>query len=350
MGWERFYGHANKREMFARALQRGRLGHAYLFCGPSGIGKRSFARLLAQSLLCSNRPEGELTACGECAGCRQVITKNHPDLMEVGLPEGKTELPIELFVGSAERRGREGLCHELSLSAMQGGYRIAIIDDADRMNVASANALLKTLEEPGPGAVLILIAEDSDQVIQTIRSRCQLLFFGPLSENDLRKALEDLLERQEELASNLPLDQAIAGANGSIERAWTRLNQSQEFVSAEQSLKQALRSPQWTSARISKAAEPLLSQFGSDTGAQRQGAHAVLGCCLDACHERLLSSSTEGAMSDWQRDLWADAVDLCLETSIQIERRATVSLCLDAFFQELEIRLRPTWKTAAVRS
>ncbi|WP_237228378.1 DNA polymerase III subunit delta' [Rubinisphaera sp. JC750] len=349
MGWEQYYGHEQKREMFARALQRGRLGHAYLFVGPSGIGKRSFARLLAQSLLCTRRPDGELTACGECSGCRQVLTRNHPDLMEVGLPEGKSELPIDVFVGSPERRGREGLCHELSLSAMQGGYRIAIIDDADRMNIASANALLKTLEEPGPGAVLILIAEDADQVIQTIRSRCQQLYFGPLNENDLRKAVEDQLARQEPGESQLPLETVLAGAHGSVEQALGRMNRSPDFAAAEKSLQDMLARPQWTAARLSKAAEPLLSQFGSDTSAQREGAHAVVGCCLKACYRQLVGGATAG-LSDWQRDHWADAVDLCLETGIQIDRRATVALCLDAFFQELEIRLRPTWNPSPVRS
>ncbi len=349
MNWQQLYGHDQQQEMFQRAIQRGRLGQAYLLTGPSGIGKRTFASLLAQSLLCRQRGATELTACGQCAGCRQVQSGTHPDFMQVGLPEGKTELPIEVFVGSSEKRGREGLCHELSLSPMQGGYRIALIDDADSMNVASANALLKTLEEPGPGAVLILIAEDADQVIQTIRSRCQQVFFGPLSPEDLRLALQNLADTTGEL-TEAQRESAILQSKGSVSRALQWLGQNEQQAGSQATFVKLLRRGAFRAADLAVAGEAVMGQFGSDTHSQREGALAIVTGCLEYCHEQLTRLESSAPASEEIGDAWAEALELCLDTTIQIERRAAVLLCLDAFYQELEIRLHPTWKKAAARS
>ncbi|HUG91942.1 MAG TPA: hypothetical protein VML55_13975, partial [Planctomycetaceae bacterium] len=98
--------------MFRRALSRGRFSHAYLFAGPEGAGKRLFARTLAQCLFCQADQRAQaLEACGTCSACRQMQAGTHPDYLAVGCPDGKSALPIELFVGPPERRGREGLCH-----------------------------------------------------------------------------------------------------------------------------------------------------------------------------------------------------------------------------------------------
>lgn len=353
MNWQRIRGHQRQREMFARAVARQRLGQAYLLLGPAGIGKRTFAVGLAEALLCQRRQPGELTACGECPGCRQVLSRTHPDFMQVGLPPGKTELPIDVFVGSPEKRGREGLCYELSLKPMHGGHRVAIVDDADKMNVASANSLLKTLEEPGPGAVLILIAADPDQVIQTIRSRCQQVFFGPLVEPELRGVLAELAEQQEELAEPLRdsarLERAIQEAEGSVGRAVEVLSRSDELQQSRQRLQGVLNQPGFRVQQLASAGEAVMAQMGSETAAQRDGALTILGGCLQHFHERL-QSHPPGTVTEQQRDVWADALELCLETTIQIDRRAAVNLCLEAFYQELEIRLRPTWKKSAARS
>lgn len=346
------YGHEQQREMFRRALSRGRLGHAYLFSGPRGIGKQRFARFLAQSLMCERHSAELLAPCGECAGCRQVLSGTHPDLFQVGLPTGKSELPIETFVGSPEKRGREGLCHDLAMAPMHGGYRVAIIDDADCMNVASANALLKTLEEPGPRSVLILIAEDPEQVIRTIRSRCQQVYFGPLSTDDLRSVVlqNAAVESQELPAERLEL--ALAEANGSVQQAEAWLSRTEQGGAAIAHLNAVLTRPGFRVFELTQAAEQVISQFGSETREQRAGGQAILDCCLALCHRRLTESTQVEFREEFShiRDAWGDAVELCLRTSVQLERRASVPLCLDAFYQELEICLRPTWKNVAAQS
>ncbi|MFK7818260.1 MAG: DNA polymerase III subunit delta' [Planctomycetaceae bacterium] len=197
--WEQVRGHQNQIAAFRRAIEGGRLSQGYLLAGPSGIGKRLFAETLAASLMCSNAAE-TLDACGSCDSCKQVKANTHPDLLKVACPPDKREIPIELLAGSREKRGREGLCYELSLKPMIADRRIAIIDDVEKLNVASANTLLKTLEEPPARALFFLIVNGVESVLPTIRSRCQLVQFQSLPESDVRELLlqHEIVESQEE--------------------------------------------------------------------------------------------------------------------------------------------------------
>ena len=106
--------------------------------GPGGVGKRFVARGIAQSLFCERTPEEQLDACGECPACRQVRAGTHPDLLTIACPEGKRELPIELIAGSAENRGREGLCRDLALRPMSAPRRIALIGTPIQLGLTTA--------------------------------------------------------------------------------------------------------------------------------------------------------------------------------------------------------------------
>jgi len=180
MAWHGIYGHDDVVERFRLALGRGRLASSFLFVGLEGIGKRSFALKLAQALLCRTRPEQAMDPCGECPACVQVAAATHPDLELVAKPKDKSFLPLELLIGDKEHRMRRGLCHGIALKPFMGGRKIAIIDDADYLNEEGANSLLKTLEEPPPRSVLILIGTSPAKQLPTIRSRCQLIRFRPL--------------------------------------------------------------------------------------------------------------------------------------------------------------------------
>ncbi len=337
MSWQRVLGHQRQQEMFANAVRRKRLGHAYLFAGPHGVGKKLFALELAQTLLCERSSSTQFEACGECSGCRQVLSNSHPDLMRVSLPEGKTELPIDLFIGSADKRGREGLCHELSLSPMHGGHRIAIIDDAEKMNVASANALLKTLEEPGPGAVLILLANDPDQVIQTIRSRCQSVFFGTLEP----PVISQIVRQQGITENETQIEQAVRRSDGSVENAirWLQQAEQQNNIDTEE-LAKILARGSFRAEELAKIGEAILEQSKSDPGSQREAAKSIIENCLNWLH--LAITNANG--NQIQQDCWADALEQCFEAFEQIDRRASVTTVLDTFYHELEINLRPTWQ------
>src|SRR5262245_21182359 len=185
MTWDSILGHSECVEWFRRAIRRGRLSQAYVFAGPEVIGKRLFDRTLAQCLFCQKHANSDLLNCDKCSACKQVRAGTHPDLHEVGRKPGKSELTIDVFLGPPENRGQEGLCYELSRLPMAADRKIAIVDDAGAMNDESANAFLKTLEEPQPKALIILLADNFEALLPTIRSRCQMVRFDPLSSADI---------------------------------------------------------------------------------------------------------------------------------------------------------------------
>ena len=115
MSWHGVCGHDGVVERFRRALARGRLASSFLFAGPEGIGKRTFALKLAQGLLCERRPEEALDPCEECPGCLQVAAGSHPDVALVSKPKDKSFLPLELLIGDKEHRMRQGLCRSIAL-------------------------------------------------------------------------------------------------------------------------------------------------------------------------------------------------------------------------------------------
>lgn len=201
MSWCGIEGHDRVVERFRGWLRSGKLPTTFLFVGPWGSGKRSFAQQLARCLHCDSHADEELESCGECAACRQVDAGSHPDIVEVALPKGKAVIPIESLIGDREHRMREGFCYELSLKPMYGRWRIGILDDADTLcsqaarsnHFAAANSLLKMLEEPPPQALVILIAESEQQLLPTIRSRSQVIRFQPLTTELVTRIL---LEKQ----------------------------------------------------------------------------------------------------------------------------------------------------------
>lgn len=151
--------------------RRGAMPHALLLAGPAGLGKRAFAAALAAWLLCEQPGDA---ACGRCRACLLVAAGSHPDRVEVNLEfrdDGKT-LRSELVVDQIRV-----LSQRLSMTAQFGGHQVALIDPADLMNASAANALLKTLEEPGPGTVMLLVSDQFSRLPATIRSRCQRLDF-----------------------------------------------------------------------------------------------------------------------------------------------------------------------------
>ena len=156
----------------AARRRRGTLPHAILLAGPAGLGKREFAAAFASALLCQ-APREDSQACTACRACKLIAAGTHPDLIRVNFElrdDGKprTELTVDQMRGLSER---------LTLTAQFGGAQIALIDPADAMNVSASNALLKTLEEPTPGTIIVLVADYPSRLSATIRSRCQRVEF-----------------------------------------------------------------------------------------------------------------------------------------------------------------------------
>jgi DNA polymerase III subunit delta' len=168
MGFSEIVGHEKQLETLRTALLNGRLHHAYLFIGPEGIGKRTLALGLAQAIHCT---ELQSDFCGACSPCRAIQTGNHADIRVLDPLANKKEISIQQV--------RE-LEKALSLRSFSGRRKVAIIDPANLMNWPAQNALLKTLEEPPQGCVLILIASNAGSLLPTVRSRAFALSFAPL--------------------------------------------------------------------------------------------------------------------------------------------------------------------------
>jgi DNA polymerase-3 subunit delta' len=173
-----------------------RLPHALLLCGLAGMGKLHFARLLGQALLC-NRPEPDGTPCQRCTACSLYRARTHPSVCEVA-PEDVGK-PIRIDQVRA-------LSAFMALTA--SGYKIGIVAPAHEMNLAAANSLLKTLEEPPPRSLLILVAAQPGRLPATIRSRCQRVWFGPRTQ----PAAETWLARQVPQGQASVLLELAAGA------------------------------------------------------------------------------------------------------------------------------------------
>lgn len=344
MIWSSLRGHQRQIEMFRRAIRRGRLAHAFLLVGPPGIGKKTFARLVAQCLFCTEHSPEELEACGSCSSCKQVQAGTHPDLLMIERPEGKQELPIDLLIGPPDKRGREGLCHDLALKPMTATRRVAIIDDANTMNDASANALLKTLEEPPAGSILFLTAPESASILSTIRSRCQPILFSPLSMPDVT----DLLIQQG-LTEDQAQAQSIASlCEGSLEIA--EQLQSPELRKIRATVYRQLAASDFNSLAASKLFQSTLDELGKDPATQRKAALWVVRFCADF-YRRLLgvnlasspeeSSSLDAVLKRHSQpdliimDQWSAQLDRSLEAETQLLDSMPVPLCLDAFCHEL---------------
>ena len=156
--------HEDHWSRFCRQLDRDRVPHGYLICGPAETGKQQLAELMAQKLLCLASPANELP-CGQCARCHLIAAGTHPDLYRVTLEDSR-QIKVEQVRDLIE------WAHQTS---QQGGRKVCLVYPADSMNLAAANAFLKSLEEPPADTVLLLVTDQPSRLLPTIRSRCQAI-------------------------------------------------------------------------------------------------------------------------------------------------------------------------------
>jgi DNA polymerase III subunit delta' len=171
-------GHERIVEVFRRSVRSGKTPHSYIFEGVQGCGRRKTALALIQALFCTAVADD---ACGVCPSCRKVAGGNHGDIHVIEPLPDKRDISIEQL--------RE-IQRELALRPYEAPRKACIIEPADRMSVNAANSLLKTLEEPPGNAIIILLTENADMLLPTIRSRCQSIRFSSLSPENVRLLLE----------------------------------------------------------------------------------------------------------------------------------------------------------------
>ncbi|MBN1397827.1 MAG: hypothetical protein JXA06_07335 [Bacteroidetes bacterium] len=221
MSWSSIIGHERVKKQLKQIIKSRQIAHAYLFYGADGIGKSALAIEFAKVLNCESGTE---QACDVCKNCKRMETLQHPNVKLVfALPAGKGEEkgdnPVAVLSESQVADIREQISlkakdpyhrieipkanfikinsvrdikREASLSRTEEGKKVFIIFNADMMNTEAANSLLKTLEEPLPGVIILLTTSAKDQLPQTIISRCQLISCGSLQETEIEKALIEM--------------------------------------------------------------------------------------------------------------------------------------------------------------
>lgn len=216
-------GHASAEQAFLDAYRGGRLHHAWIIGGPEGIGKATLAYRIARFLLAHPDPTAsavqkanDLSVDPKLPAARKVAALSHPDLAALRRtinPDTKRprqDIPIDMVRKATAMFGA---------TAGEGGWRVGVIDAAEDLNRAGANALLKTLEEPPARAIFLIVSHAPGRLLPTIRSRCRRLDLAPLNQDDLKRLLLDLTGEHDDVIAN-----AVAQSRGSVRRAIAMLD------------------------------------------------------------------------------------------------------------------------------
>lgn len=194
-----------KNHLISSVRQR-KISHAYILEGEKGSGKKKTASAFAALLQCEQAENIE-EACGECTSCIMMKNKNHPDVIWV-----THDKPGVISVGEI----RQQVINTVEVKPYKGPYKIYIIDEAEKMNQAAQNAILKTIEEPPEYAVILLLTTNRGAFLPTILSRCIILTMKPVADEDIRKYLKTYCD-----AKNETIDFCVGFAMGNIGKAWS---------------------------------------------------------------------------------------------------------------------------------
>ena len=172
-------GNEDAKDYFIKALTKDHLSHSYIFEGPYGVGKKTFARKLAKAILCESRDEDK--ACDRCQSCHMVEAGTHPDIIIIEKDTKVTKVD----------NIRENIVREMEIKPYQSNHKIIIVNAADTINIQGQNAMLKTIEEPPKYGIVILVCENLASMLPTIKSRCITVRFNPLSKEKMNAYLQD---------------------------------------------------------------------------------------------------------------------------------------------------------------
>ncbi|MGE4602205.1 MAG: DNA polymerase III subunit [Planctomycetota bacterium] len=307
MAFDEVLGHEQARDGFCRALKRGRIAHAYLLGGPEGVGKRLLALQVAATLLCPHSGIGssastEVGKCGDCGSCHAVNSANHGGLQILTPGEGRG---IDL-----------GQIREMLrfLSLRSGERRVVLLEPAERLAEPAANALLKILEEPPPGAVFLLVSHRPAQLLATIVSRCQSVMMGPLAREPF---LEVLAGHQVEQQLACRLYQGTGGRPG----AALSLVEAIERCGGEQQFRAVIASPpedprDLVAISTEDGAKPDRDAVLATVGLLADGVWAYRG---EDPADRRLAAERATLLAQVARHVeWSGSPDLALETAAMI--------------------------------
>ena len=218
--FESLIGQDNIARTLKNSILRGQLAHAYLFCGPRGVGKTSAARIFAKTINCSN-PSADMEPCGECESC-------------VSFREGRSYCIHEL--DAASNNGVEdikALMEQVQIPPQVGRYSVYIIDEVHMLTQSAFNAFLKTLEEPPAHAIFILATTEKHKIIPTILSRCQTYDFNRISVPDIVRNLRSISQKEGITIDDESLHVIAHKADGAMRDALTIFDQTVAFCGTD---------------------------------------------------------------------------------------------------------------------
>ncbi|MGN0202652.1 MAG: DNA polymerase III subunit gamma/tau [Candidatus Cryptobacteroides sp.] len=218
--FETLIGQDNIAQTLKNSIIRGKLAHAYLFCGPRGVGKTTTARIFAKAINCSN-PSPEMDPCGQCESC-------------LSFSEGRSYCIHEL--DAASNNGVEdirNLMEQVQIPPQVGKYSVYIIDEVHMLSPAAFNAFLKTLEEPPAHAIFILATTEKHKILPTILSRCQTYDFNRISVPDIVSNLRDIAGKEGVTIDDESLHVIAQKADGAMRDALTIFDQTVAFCGTE---------------------------------------------------------------------------------------------------------------------
>lgn len=260
MSFENIINQNKAKKILTGQLKSGRISHAYLFLGPDGVGRKKTALELAKALNCIGW-EKKFEPCGVCLSCTKIEHSTHPDVQVIDFgwqakfEEKEVEKQKVLKIDTIR-----ALQREISFKPSEGRWKIFIVEPAEKITIDAANCLLKTLEEPPPQTVLILLAKHKENLPATVVSRTQLVMFQPLAKDEIVSYLKSncsvTKSEAEEIAkiSEGSLSWAIARADSKNEvsgKIWEQLTQKRMPVFELLSLSQ----------KYSKNAQTLLDEL-----------------------------------------------------------------------------------------
>ena len=218
--FETLLGQENIARALKNSILRGQLAHAYLFCGPRGVGKTSAARIFAKTINCAN-PGPDLEPCGECESCRSFAEGRSYSIHELDAASNNSVDDIR------------ALTDKVRIPPQVGRYSVYIIDEVHMLSQQAFNAFLKTLEEPPAHAIFILATTEKHKILPTILSRCQTYDFNRISVDDMVRNMKDIAAKEGVTVSDDALHIIAQKADGAMRDALTLFDQTVAFCGKE---------------------------------------------------------------------------------------------------------------------